>query len=483
MPKLKLTNIWELGTEIGSGGFGRVVRASCGDTKAAVKYMPKAPGAEREMLFADLSGVRNVVPIIDSGETATHWVLVMPLADGSLRDRMDAGAIVAEDVVTVVRDICTALADLDGHVVHRDLKPENVLLLGGVWCLADFGISRYAEASTELDTQKFALTPAYAAPERWRSERATAAADVYAVGIIAYELLSGSRPFNGPTSEQFREQHLHEDPARLQGVGSALLALVDECLYKAPNARPAASTILARLDRLPALSSLPGLLRLRDANSAEVTRQAEKARKASVAQTEAEHRSDLLKAAKRNFDSISTELHEAVVISASAATFAKERGIQWTIRLGVGQMTMSDIAATAPDPWHWTAPSFEVIAHASLIVSVPENKYGYVGRSHSLWYCDAIEEGRYGWYETAFMMFRNSRKRNPFALDPGEEAAKALWIGIAEFQTAWPFTALIVGELDEFIDRWAIWLALASNSSLSQPSRMPERPANNWRRA
>ena len=486
MSKLKLTNTWELGAEIGSGGFGRVIRAASDNIEAAVKYVPKAPGAEREMLFAELTGVRNVVPIIDSGETKTHWILVMPLASGSLRDRMNAGSMEADEVVTVLTDICGALADLDGKVVHRDLKPENVLLLGSTWCLADFGISRYAEASTAPDTHKFALTPAYAAPERWRSERATAATDVYSVGIIAYELLTGSRPFMGPTSEQLREQHLHEDPARMQGVGSALAALVDECLYKAPSARPAAGNVLARLDRLPSLPTSPGLVHLRDANSAEVGRQAEQARAASVAQTEAERRSDVLKAARRSFVSISTELREAVVSSASAAKFAKGRGAQWTIGLGVGEMAMSDLTTTTADPWKWTAPAFEVIAHAALGVTVPENRFGYVGRSHSLWYCDAIEEGRFGWYETAFMispMIARTSKRNPFALDPGEEAAKALWNGMAEFQTAWPFSPLIVGELEEFIDRWATWLALASEGGLHQPGSMPERPSNNWRRA
>lgn len=78
--------------------------------------------------------------------------------------------------------IATALAASDGRVVHRDLKPENVLYLDGHWCLADFGIARHAEASTALDTRKLAMDPHYAAPERWRFERATSAADVYSLG-------------------------------------------------------------------------------------------------------------------------------------------------------------------------------------------------------------------------------------------------------------------------------------------------------------
>ena len=89
-------------------------------------------------------------------------------------------------------------------MVHRDLKPENVLFLDGHWCVADFGISRYAEASTAPDTRKYALTPAYAAPERWRNEHATSATDVYSLGVIAFELLTGARPFPGPDLGYFR---------------------------------------------------------------------------------------------------------------------------------------------------------------------------------------------------------------------------------------------------------------------------------------
>ena len=147
---------------------------------------------------------------------------------------------------------------------------------------------------------------------------------------------------------------------------------------------------------------------------------------------------------------------------------------------------MNDFSATPSDPWQWEPPAFEVIAHASLALTTPENHYGYDGRSHSLWFCDAVEKGSYRWYETAFMFGAFSQrgsKRDPFRLDPGIEAAKALWNGMAEFQSAWPFTPLTVGELDEFIDRWAAWLAEASTGGLQHPSSMPERPSNNWRRS
>lgn len=144
----------------------------------------------------------------------------MPRADKSLRQHLDdAGSCLdGSEPVAVLSDIAAALVDLDGKVVHRDLKPANVLLLDGSWCLADFGISRYAEATTAPDTQKFALSPPYAAPERWRNERASGATDVYSLGVIACEMLAGSRPFPGPGLEDYRDQHLLNDPPSLEGV-------------------------------------------------------------------------------------------------------------------------------------------------------------------------------------------------------------------------------------------------------------------------
>jgi eukaryotic-like serine/threonine-protein kinase len=74
-------------------------------------------------------------------------------------------------------------------------------------------------------------------------------------------------------------------------------------------------------------------------------------------------------------------------------------------------------------------------------------------------------------------------RQDPFALSPGEEAAKAVWTGMAEYQVAWPFTHLSLEELGDFIDRWAGWFADAATGKLSHPSTMPERPTQGtWRR-
>ena len=228
--KINLTQAWHLGDQLGAGGFARVYRAQ--DDKgehAAVKLVPKAPGAQRELLFAELDGVLNVVPILDRGESGDYWVLVMPLAELSLRDYLAemGGRLPTKAAVSVLVDLAEALVAVEDVAVHRDIKPENILLLDGRWHLADFGIARYAEATTAPDTQKYAMTRAYAAPEQWRGERATSATDVYTLGVVAYELLAGGQPFQGP---DYRHQHLEESPEAISGIPDRLRSLVGECL-------------------------------------------------------------------------------------------------------------------------------------------------------------------------------------------------------------------------------------------------------------
>jgi serine/threonine-protein kinase len=94
---------------------------------------------------------------------------------------------------------------------------------------------------------KYAFTALYASPEQWQYRRATPAADVYAFGVTAFELLQGHLPFAGPSFEDYREQHLNQAPPSLAGVTPSITALVSECLHKLPEVRPTPANILIRL--------------------------------------------------------------------------------------------------------------------------------------------------------------------------------------------------------------------------------------------
>ncbi|WP_405863431.1 protein kinase domain-containing protein [Streptomyces sp. NBC_00005] len=487
--RLALNKEWAVGARIGGGGFGAVFEAE--DTageKAAVKLVPKAPGTEREMLFTDLDGVRNVVPVIDSGEHEDQWVLVMPRAEKSLRDHLEEhGRLPLDEAVAVLIDVAETLADLkDREIVHRDLKPENILLLGGRWCLADFGIARYAEATTANHTFKFTGTFAYMAPERWNNQRATSASDIYALGVLAYELLEGAPPFTGPYEHDYQDQHLHGTVPPLTTAPPLLAALITECLFRAPQGRPAAGNVLARLGQIPAVPLSGGLAALAQANQAAVARQAEADRLASAHATEADRRKALLEAATTSHSFIADALLTALTNAAPSAEVRKGNLGGWTVRINDAQLTLS---GPKENTEVWSTPStpapFDVIASATLSLQVPANHHGYGGRSHSLWYADAKTEGQYQWFETAFMStpFRPvTGTTDPYALNPHHESRTAISPTMGMHQVAWPFTPLALGDLDEFIERWAAWLAQAANGRLAHPSHMPERnPQGSWR--
>jgi serine/threonine-protein kinase len=220
----------------------------------------------------------------------------------------------------------------------------------------------------------------------------------------------------------------------------------------------------------------------------EVQRQGEAARAESAARTDTERRAELFKAATRDFASISRQLRTAITDAAPIANIVEMGPAAWTATIGSATLILRANQQTSTAPWgNWETPAFNVISHTSIIISLKTPNRGYEGRSHSLWYCDAKDEGRYQWYETSFMAMpliqSAQRTVDPFTLDPGIESAKAIWNGLAEYQAAWPFTALDPGDLTNFIDRWAQWLAAGATGNLQRPSSMPERnPAGSWRR-
>ena len=483
IPKeINLTRTWYLGDQLGEGGFAKVHLAQDEDGDPAVaKLVPKEPGAQRELSFEELNGTPNVVPILDRGEWNGYWVLVMPLAEKSLRDHLGemGGRLAVNEAVSTLADIVEALAGVEGRgVVHRDIKPENILLLNGCWCLADFGIARYAEATTALDTLKEAKTAPYAAPEQWREERATSATDVYAVGVVAYELITGKRPFLGP---DFKRQHLEESPPEISGIPDRLKALVEECLIKRPEARPRPQNLLSRL-KASLRSATPAQARLQQANALAVERQAEDARQQSVVQGEAERRRDLKTIADQSLENILDMLDRQIKDNApSVRTSSNSSRSRWELN-GAG------LSVDSPKPVGLGADKdlpFEVIARADIDLTVSPDRSGYTGRSHSLWYCDAQEPGVFRWYETAFWKFGgNVGTFEPFAMPPeAEDTALALSTTMHTYSVARRFVPIDQGDEDSFVEHWMEWFGDAAQGQLRRPSGMPEsHPQGSWRR-
>jgi serine/threonine-protein kinase len=216
------------------------------------------------------------VPVLAAGVTAERlpWYTMPYVRGESLRARLAQGSVPLAEAIAILRDVATALDYAHGQrLVHRDIKPENVLLSGRTAVVTDFGIAKALQASrtqapgraarrartgaltgalTQLGTSLG--TPAYMAPEQAVGDAVDARADLYAWGVVAYELLAGRHPFAGKTSsQQLIAAHLAEAPAPLAtaapGVPAPLAALVMRTLAKDPADRPSsAADVLAALD-------------------------------------------------------------------------------------------------------------------------------------------------------------------------------------------------------------------------------------------
>jgi serine/threonine-protein kinase len=211
----------------------------------------------REIRLAAQLQEPHIVPVLASGTTRNGLpYYTMPFVRGeSLRVRLRSGPILLEDALGILRDVAMALAYAHQHgIAHRDIKPENVLLSGGTAVVTDFGIAKAVGAARtpEADrTESITLTqagsslgtPAYMAPEQSSGDVVDARADIYAWGVVAYELLAGKHPFAGKvTAQQLIVAHLSEQPAPLSASRSdlppAVAVLVMSCLAKDPARRP-----------------------------------------------------------------------------------------------------------------------------------------------------------------------------------------------------------------------------------------------------
>src|SRR5690349_9396789 len=164
----------------------------------------------------------NILPLLDSGSADGLLYYVMPYVEGeSLRERLRRdGPMPTGEIVRILSEIVDALSLAHLHgIVHRDIKPANVLLSGRHALVADFGVAKAVREATahELTTVGVALgTPTYMAPEQAAADpHVDHRADIYAVGVLAYELLAGHPPFRGQSSHALVIAHVTQDPEPL----------------------------------------------------------------------------------------------------------------------------------------------------------------------------------------------------------------------------------------------------------------------------
>ena len=204
---------------------------------------------QREVAAAQKISHPHVVPVLGAGEQGGLPYLVQELiAGGSLHDRLVADGRL--DVATTVRMLTGPAEGIDAlhasGLVHRDIKPGNILLDGETAYVTDFGLAKDSQASNLTRPGQALGSLDYMAPEQIRGEDVSAATDIYALGCMIHECLSGTPPFGGRPSMRVLFAHLQEDPPDLSAVrkdiNAATAKAINRALEKEASDRPATAT-------------------------------------------------------------------------------------------------------------------------------------------------------------------------------------------------------------------------------------------------
>ena len=243
---------YEIHEVIGRGGMSTVYRAyqPSMDRDVAVKIISSELAADPEFMARFVREAQivahlqhpHILPVYDFGQTNDHAYLVMRLVEGgSLTGEIKQGPLANDRVIKLVRQIASALdyAHLRG-IVHRDLKPSNILLdEDGNAYLTDFGIAKTINEGTGLTvTGQVMGTPTYMAPEQWRSQPVDGRTDVYALGVIIFQMLLGQAPFIAETPHGLMYQHLDMEPPTPHTLRPELPLTVAPVLRKALAKQP-----------------------------------------------------------------------------------------------------------------------------------------------------------------------------------------------------------------------------------------------------
>ena len=267
-----LGSTYTIERELGGGGMSRVFVAQ--DHRlarpVAIKVLPPSLAAtmsvdrfQREIMLAARLQHPHIVPVLSAGEMENLPYFVMPFIYGeSLRTRIMRGPLSVRETVGIMKDVAKALAYAHSHgVVHRDIKPDNVLLAAGTAVVTDFGVAKALSASrhqTGLQSTGpitavgfSAGTPAYMSPEQAAADpKLDGRTDIYALGVVGYEMLAGTPPFHGRSSQDLLKAQMSETPpalaARRYDVPVALDKLITQCLEKDPERRPKSASEIAR---------------------------------------------------------------------------------------------------------------------------------------------------------------------------------------------------------------------------------------------
>jgi tRNA A-37 threonylcarbamoyl transferase component Bud32 len=240
---------------LGRGGMATVYKGYQKeiDRYVAIKVLPPHPGQDPQFVERFHLEARTVarlqhphiLPVYDYGVEDDILYLVMAYVEGgTLSDRIDRGPMPLAEVEQLLRQVASALDYAHRHgVIHRDIKPDNILRdTEGHALLADFGIVKIVEGGTNLTgTGGLVGTPAYMAPEQGRGEPVSNSADIYSLGVVVYQMITGRQPYQAETPMQIVIKHMNEPVPSLsqtvEGVPAGLELVIQRVMAKLPAER------------------------------------------------------------------------------------------------------------------------------------------------------------------------------------------------------------------------------------------------------
>jgi serine/threonine-protein kinase len=458
------------------GGFGQVFlgQTANGDEVAIKRlHVSAADTAHRELQIAEeLKGKshEHVIGFIDAGEDADsgNYFVVMTKAERSLREALEkSGPLTAGETISVLLQIVQGLLEV-GELVHRDLKPDNILLHEKKWKIADFGIARFVEEATASNSVKECLSAYFAAPEQWRLERATHATDIYALGCIAFFVITGTPPFTSDPAEE----HQKAPVPPFQCTDSRLSTLTSMMLRKIPATRPTLSRVRTLLEEFASKSPPNNQSSLTDlAQSAAKIADDEQKYQAKV-QAERTEASARMRLAEIGFEILKDNLERLAGKINNQAPNASRRSTENAFQYNLGQ---SHIYV---DFWRqmqfggslFRQSRWDVVA-LSLIKVTQDGPTPYTW-SASLWYMKLPDKGEFRWYEISYWSPHGTDPQ-PFAVsDPNTADRAASEIG-GRINLAFGPQPVDDEAEDDFHSRWIWLLAKAAAGGLRHPKLMP----------
>ncbi len=249
-----LAGRYRIDSLIGSGGMADVYRGvdATLDRPVAVKILTDRSGDIRQRFLREARSMArlnhaNIVSVYDAGESDGISYIIMELAEGrTLRNLIDEGST-AEHTISLFVELCDALEYAHGQgVIHRDIKPSNIMMLpSGVLKVMDFGLARRTtDVSMSSQAGEIVGTISYLPPERFLGRAGDVAGDLYSVGVVMYEMLTGHLPFESAEEDLVAVifAHINEPPqpprSHVPSIPEALDALVLRLLAKDPAQRP-----------------------------------------------------------------------------------------------------------------------------------------------------------------------------------------------------------------------------------------------------